>query len=120
MNLIIYIMKNLQLHNDKHFIFFLNYHNNINVTDLELYKFYVSYIHELDSYFLNSSHIIRLYSKAKFIKNSFKKLIRIWKFNKKNIIYDQDVDLYFNPLSDLKPFLKLNILQNNKEVTHIR
>ncbi len=113
MNLIIYIMKNLQLHNDKHFIFFLNYHNNINVTDLELYKFYVSYIHELDSYFLNSSHIIKLYSNAKFIKNSFKKLIRIWKFKKKNIVYDHDVDLYFNPLSDLKPHLKLNILQNN-------
>ena len=113
MNLIIYIMKNLQYHNNKHLTFFLNFHNNINVSDIEFFKYYISNIHEFDPYFFNSSHIIKLYNKSKFIKNSLKLLIRIWKFKKKNIKYDHDVDLYFNPLSDLKSYLKINILQNN-------
>ncbi len=106
-------MKNLQYHNNKHLTFFLNFHNNINVSDIEFFKYYISNIHEFDPYFFNSSHIIKLYYKSKFIKNSLKLLIRLWKFKKKNIKYDHDVDLYFNPLSDLKSYLKINILQNN-------
>ena len=40
-------------------------------------------------------------------------LIRLWKLKRKNIIYDNHSDLYFNPLSNLKSYLKVNILQNN-------
>ena len=64
-------MKNLQLHNDEHFFFFYNYFNNINVTDNELFKYYISNIHLFDHFFVNSSHIKNLYTKSKFIKNSF-------------------------------------------------
>ena len=94
MNLIIYIMKNLKYENDKFFQFFMNYQNDINVTDIEFFNYYIKNFHLFDNYYDNSSHIINIYNKAKFIKNSFKKLIQFWRL-KKSIIYDNHCDLYF-------------------------
>lgn len=112
MNLIIYIMKNLKYENDKFFQFFMNYQNDINVTDIEFFNYYIKNFHLFDNYYDNSSHIINIYNKAKFIKNSFKKLIQFWRL-KKSIIYDNHCDLYFNPLSNFKSYLKVKIIQNN-------
>lgn len=112
MNIIIYIMKNLKHKNDKFFQFFINYQSDIDVTDIEFFNYYITNFHLFDNYYDNPSHIINIYNKAKFIKNSFKKLIQIWKL-KKCIKYDNQCDLYFNPLSDLKHYLKVNIIQNN-------
>lgn len=112
MNLIIYIMKNLKYKNDKFFNFFMNFQYDISVTDIELFKYYIQNFHLFDNYYENPYHTINIYNKAKFIKNSFKKLCKIWKL-KKSIKYDNNCDLYFNPLSELKSFLKVNIFQNN-------
>ena len=113
MNLIIYIMKHIKFKHDEQFKFFLDFHCDINVSDIELYKYYIQNIHINNTFYQNSNHIIDIYNKSKFVKNSFKKLVFFWRFKKKFIKFDNQVDLYFNPLSNLKPYLKITILQNN-------
>ena len=72
--------------------YFIDSSNNI--TDISFYFHYVT----SDVFKNESADMIKLYIKAKKIKNSFNKFFYLFKIKKANHVTDQD--LYLNPLID--------------------
>ena len=84
--------------------YFIDSSNNI--TDISFYFHYVT----SDVFKNESADMIKLYIKAKKIKNSFNKFFYLFKIKKANHVTDQD--LYLNPLIDFPNNQKVSILIN--------
>ena len=79
-------------------------------SDISLYKHCI-----LDNDFIDNSElkiIENLYFKAKKIKNSISKFIQHICWNK-SVNYNNDTDLYLNPLSSFQNKYKITLLENN-------
>ena len=77
-----------------------------NITDISFYFHYVI----SDAFKNESENMIKLYIKAKKIKNSFNKFFYLYKIKNANHVTDQD--LYLNPLTNFPNNQKVSILIN--------
>lgn len=85
--------------------YFIDSSNNI--TDISFYFHYVT----SDVFKKESADMIKLYIKAKKIKNSFKKFFYLYKIKKANHVIC--TDLYLNPLNQFPDNQKVSILIEN-------
>ena len=83
-------------------------------TDIKIYKECIlenEYVFENDNIILEN-----LYFKAKYVKNKFINLIKNWKWNK-SVKYNNETDLYLNPLSSFQDKYKITLMENNTRYT---
>ena len=85
--------------------YFIDSSNNI--TDISFYFHYVT----SDVFKKESPDMIKLYIKAKKIKNAFKKFFYLYKVKKANHV--TDTDLYLNPLNDFPNNQKVSLFIDN-------
>ena len=90
--------------------------NNLNIFFLQCLgytrdiKIYKECILDNEYVFENDNNILEnLYFKAKYRKNKFITLLKIWKWNK-SVKYNNETDLYLNPLSRFQDKYKITLM----------
>tara|TARA_A100001011_G_C14295217_1_gene838155 strand:- start:1509 stop:2717 length:1209 start_codon:yes stop_codon:yes gene_type:complete len=97
---------------DNFLIYFDNFfYNDTKLSDVKIYKCYI-YINE-NTYSKEEAAMLKdIYIKAKNLKNVLKTYIRKRKISKMNI-FDNNMDLYFNPLNKYPKIQLTNLIINN-------